>query len=1058
MIHKILEFSLRQRVFVLLATAALIFAGVWSAARLPIDAVPDITNVQVQINTEVPALAPEETERLVTFPLETELTGVPGMDEVRSLTRFGLSQITLIFKDGTDIYRARQLVSERLQNAIEKIPTGLVPKLAPITTGLSEIYQYVVDYAPDATNKPATRRDQLMELNLIQNFTIKPMLRTVPGVAEINAMGGYEKQIVVLPNSGKLRDANLTFEDLAKLISENVENAGGGVVNRGSEQLIVRSVGRVQTTEEIANLPIKFGAGVQPLPVKDMAEVGIGSKVRTGAATENGEEAIIGMAMMLTGENSRVVAKRVAQRIQEIQPKLPPGVVIHTVYDRSALVDRTIATVEKNLFEGAILVVVVLLALLGNWRAALIVACAIPLSFLFAMTGMVQGKISGNLMSLGAIDFGLIIDGAVVIVENIVRRLAAQQHHLGRPLTREERFHAVLAASKEVGNPMFFGVLIITIVYVPILALTGVEGKMFHPMAIAVMLCLGGALLLTLTLMPVLCSFVLGGRIHEGDNPVMRLARKIYQPVLEWSLGRRWLVTGGAVVLLVLSIFVFNRLGAVFVPKLDEGSLLAMVFRTNSINLDASLEMQQKTEKVLLANVPEIERVFSRIGTSEVATDPMPPSQTDFYIFYKPQKQWRKIDGHAMSKDDLAKIIDQEIEENVPGQEVIMSQPIEMRFNELLEGVRSDIAVKIFGDDYDELEKIADEVKELLEKIPGAGDVDFEASGRVPMLEAHANRAALLKYNLPVSEVNDAISTAVGGQTVGALIEGNRRYDIVVRMPEELRQRLGEIETLPVRVGENGLLPLSKVADFKITASVDPIKRDSGQRRAAILVNLRGRDVESFVREAERQIREKIEIPEGYTIEFGGQFKNLQEARARLAILVPATLALIFVLVFMAFGSLRQTLIIYTGVPLAATGGVFALWICGMPFSISAGVGFIALSGVAVLDGLVMLSYFNQLREEGHAVRDAVLEGSLTRLRPILMTALVASFGFVPMAIATGAGAEVQRPLAIVVIGGLLSSTFLKLVLLPVLYEWVEHKPIKNETSRELAAKKGQTK
>ncbi|HAO78260.1 MAG TPA: CusA/CzcA family heavy metal efflux RND transporter [Verrucomicrobia subdivision 3 bacterium] len=1040
MIARILEFSLRQRAFVLLATALLVGVGLWSASQLPIDAVPDITNVQVQINTEVPALAPEETERLVTFPLETELTGVPGMDEVRSLTRFGLSQITLIFKDGTDIYRARQLVSERLQNALEKIPTGLAPKLAPITTGLSEIYQYVVDYAPDATNKPATRREQLMELNLIQDFTIKPMLRTVPGVAEINAMGGYEKQIVVLPNPEKLRDANLTFAELAKLIGENVENAGGGVVNRGSEQLIVRSVGRVETTDEIASLPIKFGAGVKPLLVKDVAEVGIGSKVRTGAATENGEEAIVGMAMMLTGENSRIIAKRVAERIQEIQVKLPPGVVMRTIYDRSELVDRTVGTVEKNLFEGAVLVVVVLLALLGNWRAALIVACAIPLSFLFAMTGMVQGKISGNLMSLGAIDFGLIIDGAVVIVENIVRQLAAKQHQLGRQLTVEERLHTVLHASKEVGNPMFFGVLIITIVYVPILALSGVEGKMFHPMALAVMLCLGGALLLTLTLMPVLCSFVLGGRIHEGDNLAMRVAKKIYRPMLEWSLRRRWVVTSGAVILLVLSIFVFNRLGAVFVPKLDEGSLLAMVFRTNSINLDASLELQQKTEKVLLANVPEISRVFSRIGTSEVATDPMPPSQTDFYIFYKPQKQWRKIDGHAMSKDELAKTIVEEIEKNVPGQEILMSQPIEMRFNELLEGVRSDIAVKIFGDDYDVLEKIAGEVKELLEKIPGADEVEFEASGRVPMLEAQVNRAALEKYNLPASEVNNAISTAVGGQTVGTLIEGNRRYDIVVRMPEELRQKIDQIHELPVRVGENGLLPLSKVADFKITASVDPIKRDSGQRRAAILVNLRGRDVESFVHEAERQIKEKVEIPEGYTIEFGGQFKNLQEARARLAVLVPATLALIFVLVFMAFGSLRQSIVIYTGVPLAATGGVFALWICGMPFSISAGVGFIALSGVAVLDGLVMISCFNQLREQGKNVREAVMEGSLTRLRPILMTALVASFGFVPMAIATGAGAEVQRPLAIVVIGGLLTSTFLKLVLLPVLYEWVEKK------------------
>ncbi|HEY5041071.1 MAG TPA: CusA/CzcA family heavy metal efflux RND transporter, partial [Verrucomicrobiae bacterium] len=669
----------------------------------------------------------------------------------------------------------------------------------------------------------------------------------------------------------------------------------------------------------------------------------------------------------------------------------------------------------------------------------------IPLSFLFAMTGMVQGKLSGNLMSLGAIDFGLIVDGAVVIVENIVRQLAAQQHQLRRRLTNEERTHAILSASKEVASPMFFGVLIITIVYVPILTLTGVEGKMFHPMAITVMLCLGAALVLALTLMPALCSFLLCGELKEGDNPVIHLAKILYRPVLQRTLRHRWPVVGGAVILFLLALVVFNQLGAVFVPRLDEGSMLAMVFRTNSINLDASLEMQKKTEKILLARVPEIERVFSRIGTSEIATDPMPPSQTDFYIFYKPEKQWRKIDGHAASKDELAKTIIEELEKEVAGQEIIMSQPIEMRFNELLEGVRSDIAVKVFGDDYDVLEKIAAQVKELLEKIPGAGEVEFEASGRVPMLEVHANRDALVKYNLHAAEVNNAIATALGGQTVGALVEGNRRYDIVVRMPEELREKMDEIHNLPVRVGESGLLPLSKVADFKIAASVDPIMRDSGQRRAAILVNLRGRDVESFVREAERKIKEQVKIPQGYTIEFGGQFKNLQAARARLAVVVPVALAMIFVLVFMALGRWRHTLLIYSGIPLAATGGVFALWARGMPFSISAGVGFIALSGVAVLNGLVMISYFNQLREQNKRITEVVVEGALTRLRPVLMTALVAGFGFVPMAIVTGAGSEVQRPLATVVIGGIVSSTFLTLILLPTLYEWIEKKQKTNE-------------
>jgi len=1040
MIDMILEFSLRQRAFVLMGAAALLFAGLWSASRLPIDAVPDITNVQVQINTEVPALAPEEIEKLVTFPLEIELSGVPGMTEMRSLSKFGLSQVTLIFTDGTDIFRARQLVSERIQTAKEKLPSGLQPELAPISTGLGEIFYYIVDYAPNAANKPATRREQLMELKSIHDFTVKPLLRTVPGLAEINSTGGYDKQLVVLPNAAKLRGANLSFEQLASVVGENVENAGGGVVNAGSDQLFIRSVGRVQKAEEVANIPIKFGAGVRPILVKDVADVGIGSKVRTGAATENGEEAVIGTAMMLAGENSRLVAKRVSDRLKEIQTKLPEGVVIRPVYDRSKLVDRTIHTVEKNLFEGAILVVAVLLALLGNWRAALIVASAIPLSFLFAMTGMVQGKISGNLMSLGAIDFGLIIDGAVVIVENIVRQLAGRQHHLGRALTVEERFHTVLQASKEVGSPMFFGVFIITIVYVPILALTGIEGKMFHPMALTVMLCLGGALVLTLTLMPVLCSFILRGHLREGDNLLMRLLKSIYRPSLVWALRLRWLVVAGAIVLLTSSIFVFNRLGAVFVPKLDEGSFTAMVFKTNSMNLDTSLEMERKTEKMLLEKVPEITRVFSRIGTSEVATDPMPASANDLYIFYKPRSEWRKINGRTISKDELAEIIINEINRNVPGQNILMAQPIEMRFNELMEGVRADIAVKIFGDDYDVLEKAAEQAKEILEKIPGAGEVEFETSGRVPMLEARINRDALVKYNLHASEINKAIATALGGETVGSVIEGNRRFDIVVRMHEHARENLEELRNLPVRVGETGMLPLHEVAELERVDSVDPIRRDAGQRRAAIMVNLRGRDVESFVHEAEAKVKEAIKLPEGYIIEFGGQFEHLREARARLAVLVPATLALIFVLVFVEFRSLRQTLVIYTGVPLAATGGVFALWICGMPFSISAGVGFIALSGVAVLDGLVMLSYFNQLREQGRHVRDAVLEGSLTRLRPILMTALVASLGFVPMAIATGAGAEVQRPLAIVVIGGLLTSTFLKLVLLPVLYDWVERR------------------
>lgn len=1038
MIHHILEFALRQRAIVLLGAILLTAAGVWSAFHLPIDAVPDITNVQVQINAEASALAPEEIEKLVTFPLETELSGVPGVVEMRSLSKFGLSQLTLIFADRADIYRARQLVSERLQAAREKLPTGIEPKLAPISTGLGEIFYYIVDYAPDAPGKPATRREQLMELKLIHDFTVKPLLRTVPGLAEVNSTGGYDKQFVVQPDAEKMSAANVTFDELAEVIAENVENAGGGVVNQGSEQLIIRAVGRVQNTDEMANLPVKFGAGIAPILVKDLATVGIGARSRTGAATENGEEAVLGTAMMLMGENSRIVAKRVAERLREIQPKLPAGVVIRPVYDRADLVDRTIATVQKNLFEGAVLVVVVLLALLGNWRAALIVASAIPLSFLIAMTGMVQGKMSGNLMSLGAIDFGLIIDGAVVIVENIVRHLGRRQHELARRLMVEERVQTVLAASKEVATPMFFGVFIITIVYLPILALTGVEGKMFRPMALAVMLCLGAALVLTLTLMPVLCSFLLRGEMKETEPRSIRLAKRIYRPILEWSLGRRWWLSALAVIILSVAGFAFTRLGAEFVPQLDEGSLTAMVARSNSVSLDASLEFEKKTEKALLANVPEVISTFSRLGTSEVATDPMPVSANDLYLFCKPEREWRKIDGRTVTKQELGDIIAQEIEKAVPGQSILISQPIEMRFNELMEGTRADLAVKVFGDDYDLLEAAAERMKGVLEKIPGADEVEFEASGRVPMLEVEVDRAALAQYNVHAAEVNKAIATALGGQTVGTVIEGNRHFEIVVRMPETHRENLEQLKKLPVRVGEHGIVALEKLARLNKVESVDPIRRDSGQRRAAILVNLSGRDVEGFVREAQAAIRKEANVPEGYIVEFGGAFKNLQEARARLAVLVPATLGLIFVLVFMAFGSLRQTLIIYTGVPFAVTGGIFALWVCGMPFSITAGVGFIALSGVAVLDGLVMLSAFNRLREEGRFVRDAVVEGSLMRLRPILMTALVASLGFVPMALATGSGAEVQRPLAIVVIGGLITSTILNLLLLPMFYCWFE--------------------
>ncbi len=1040
MIDKILEFSLRQRTFVVLGALALLGAGIWAALRLPIDATPDITNVQVQINTEVNSLAPEEIEKLVTFPIEMEMSGVPGMTELRSLSKTGLSQVTLVFGEDTDIYRARQLVSERMQNVAEELPPGITPKLAPISTGLGEIFYYVVDYKDDAPGKPATRTAQLMELKLIHDFVVKPSLRTVPGIAEVNASGGYEKQIVVQPRPDALLATGITFSDLAEVVGENVENAGGGSVQIGGEQIAIRADSRVQTAKEISELPIKFrGAATSPLLVRDVADVGIGSSLRTGSATYNGKEAVLGAALMLAGENSRIIAKRVAAKLEEIKPKLPPGVTITTVYDRTELVDRTIATVEKNLFEGAILVIVVLLGLLGNWRAALIVALAIPLSFLFAITGMVRFGVSGNLMSLGAVDFGLIIDGAVVMVENIVRRLGMRQHELHRTLTLEERMHTVLSAAK-VGRPTFFGVFIITIVYVPILSLTGIEGKMFKPMALTVIFALIGALILALTLMPVLCSYFLRGKITEEDNFLIRAAKAVYRPTLAVALRLRWIFVGVAIALFVGAAVLFPRLGAEFVPQLDEGSYAAHMIRTTSIGLDAAIAMQERSEKILKERFPEVTYTFSRIGTSEVATDPMGVNVADTYIFYKPFDQWPKDEhGHTPTKDEVATRMAGELAAQLPAESHLFSQPIEMRFNEILEGTRADIAVKVFGDDYAEIERIASEAREILEQVPGAADVEFDALGKAPMLEIKLRRDAMTRYNVHASEVNATVATALAGTEAGVIVDGNRRYPIVVRLPENLRAAFDELKHLPLRSShEEGVITLGQVADFVITEKVNTIAREFGQRRAAIMVNLRGRDVESFVLEARAKVNEAIKLPPGYTIEFGGQFKNLQEARARLGVIVPVALAVIFLLIFLAFGSLRQALLVFSGIPLAITGGVFALWLRDLPFSISAGIGFIALSGVAVLNGVMLVSYFNQLRELGRTVREATIEGSLTRLRPVLMTALVASLGFLPMALAHGAGAEVQRPLATVVIGGIVSATFLTLVLLPALYDRFE--------------------
>ncbi len=1038
MIDKILEFALRQRVFVLLGAVALIAVGAWSATQLPIDAVPDITNVQVQINTSVPALAPEEIEKLVTYPIEVEMGGIEKLLEVRSISKFGLSQVTLIFEEDADIYRARQLAGERLQAVLDELPPGVTPKLAPITTGLGEIYHYTVHYRKDFKDAPGDPVERLRQLKLAQDYVVKPALRTVKGVTEVNTSGGYERQIVILPDPAKLTSVGLTVGEVADVISENVANAGGSVVEKGGEAVTVRGIGRVQTTEEIANLPLKFAGRPAALRVKDVAEVSIGSGQRTGSATHDGQEAVLGSALMLIGENSRLVSSRVHQKISELQAKMPPGMVIETVYNRTDLVNATIRTVEKNLFEGAVLVIAVLVALLGNVRAALIVASAIPLSMLFAMTGMVRYGVSGNLMSLGAVDFGLIVDGAVVMAENVVRLLAHRQHQLSRLLNREERLHTILAACKQVGTPTVFGVAIITIVYLPMFTLTGVEGKMFKPMAFTVVFALIGALILALTVVPVLCSFFMTKKVSEEDNFVIRFAKRVYAPVLRFSLRMRWLMSAIAVGVFALSLWVFQQLGAEFIPQLDEGSLAAQMIRTTSIGLSPSLEMQTAAEKLMLEKFPEVTHTFARVGTSEVATDPMGVNVGDSYILLKAPAEWRKIDGRSITKDELTNMMAEELGARFPGQSYLFSQPIELRFNELLSGSRADIAIKVFGDDYDTLEKAASEVREIVDKIPGAADVEFDAAGKAPVLQIVLNRTAMARYNVHAAEVNKVIETAFAGHEAGMIVEGNRRFPIITRLPERARRDFANVANLPVRTSDGGFITLGQVADVSVTESVNTISREAFQRRMAIQVNLRGRDVQSFVQEAQAKIAAEVKLPEGYFVEYGGAFKNLQEARARLMIVVPMALGLIFLLIFMAFGSVRQALIVYTGIPLAVTGGIFALWLRGLPFSISAAVGFIALSGVAVLNGVMMISFINQLREEGKTVRDSVIEGALTRLRPVLMTALVASLGFVPMALAHGSGAEVQRPLATVVIGGIITATFLTLVLLPTLYCWAE--------------------
>ncbi|WP_371763459.1 CusA/CzcA family heavy metal efflux RND transporter [Massilia sp.] len=1051
MFERIIRSAIEHRWIVMLAVFAMAAIGIYNYQRLPIDAVPDITNVQVQINTSAQGYSPLEVEQRVTYPIETVMAGLPGLEQTRSLSRYGLSQVTVIFKDGTDVFFARQLVNQRIQEAKEGLPEGVTPNMGPISTGLGEIYLWTVESAPGA-KKPDGTPYTPTDLREVQDWIIKPQLRQVPGVTEINSIGGFSKEYHVTPDPAKLSSYGLTMNTVVEAIERNNGNVGAGYVERRGEQFLVRAPGQVRTLDDIRNTIVSNVRGV-PIRVRDVATVGLGRELRTGAATANGKEVVLGTVFMLIGENSRVVAQAAADKMAEINKTLPPGVKAVPVYDRTVLVDKAIATVKKNLMEGAILVIVILFLFLGNIRAAIITALVIPLSMLFTFSGMVTYKISANLMSLGALDFGIIIDGAVVIVENCVRRLAHAQEHHKRELTLNERFHEVFAAAREARRPLLFGQLIIMVVYLPIFALAGVEGKMFHPMAFAVVLALAGAMILSMTFVPAAVALFIGKRVAEKENLLMSKAKDWYAPVLDKVLRNGSVVLASSVVLVVLSGLLAARLGSEFIPNLNEGDLAIQALRIPATSLSESLAMQEKLETGLKAKFPEIDRVFARTGTAEIASDPMPQNISDGYIMLKPESQWpAPKKTHAA----LVEAIQKESEKYV-GNAFEFSQPIQLRFNELISGVRSDVAVKVFGDDMDVLAKTGQQIAEVLQKIPGAAEVKVEQTGGLPMLSVNIDREKTARYGLNIADVQAALATATGGRQAGTMFEGDRRFDILVRLPEELRSDIDALRRLPIALpaGESGTasyVPLGEVAELVFAPGPNQVSRENGKRRIVVSANVRGRDVGSFVPEAQAAIAKSVKIPAGYWTSWGGTFEQLQSATQRLKVVVPLALFLVLTLLFVMFGNLKDGLLVFTGIPFALTGGIVALTLRGIPLSITAAVGFIALSGVAVLNGLVMISFIRSLREEGMPLDEAIVQGALTRLRPVLMTALVASLGFVPMALATGTGAEVQRPLATVVIGGILSSTALTLLVLPLLYRLMHRK---DEEEVEVQAGKG---
>lgn len=1028
---RLIQFAIQNAIWVLLFMVAWIGIGIYSYKNLAIDAVPDITNVQVQINSQANGFTATEVEQRITYPIENAMAGLPSMEQTRSISRYGLSQVTIIFKDGTDIYWARQLINQRLQEAKSALPASVDPQMSPISTGLGEIYQWVIKAEPQA-KKPDGSSYTAMDLREIQDWIVRPQLQRVPGVAEINSIGGYNKTYIVSPDLNRLQQLNLSLTTLQQAMTDNNENRGAGFIEDNGQQLTVRVPGMLSSIQDIENVTLETKSGL-PIRVSDVAKVSIGHDLRTGGATYNGEETVLGIAMMMMGENSKTVAQALDAKVAQIQTSLPAGVVLETVYNRSTLVDRAIQTVAKNLIEGAILVIVVLFIFLGNFRAALITACVIPLSMLFTLTGMAQQHISANLMSLGALDFGIIVDGAVVIVENCIRRLAEAQQLQGRLLTRQERFKEVFLAAKQARRPLLFGQFIIIVVYLPIFALSGVEAKMFHPMAIAVVLALLGAMILSITFVPAAVALWVTGEVKETESRWMLALKRAYAALLDWAYAWRRVVLTGVVGILLITAAISTRVGSEFAPQLSEGDFALQLMRAPSTGIEESLKIQAQVEQQLLKQFPEIKAIFARTGTAEVATDVMPPNISDAVILLKPRKEWP--DSTETIDELRARMLDAVAQ--LPGNNSEFSQPIELRFNELISGVRSDIGVKVFGDDLEVLNREAEKIAQQLKTISGASEVKVEQTDGLPLLNVKIDHALAAQYGLSIKAIQDLVATSIGGASVGQILQGDRRFDFVIRLDDQLRTPQ-QLAMLPLQLPNGGLIQLQDVAIVETILGFSQVSRENGKRRVIVTANVRDRDLGSFVAEMQQSLAQQ-KLPSGYWLGYGGQFENLASAAARMQIVIPLALLMIFILLMAVFHDLRESLLVFSGVPFALSGGIVALWLRDIPLSMSAGVGFIALSGVAVLNGLVMLTFIKELRSTLD-VHSATWRGAILRLRPVLMTACVASFGFIPMALATGTGAEVQRPLATVVIGGILSSTLLTLLILPVVYRWMNER------------------